>query len=67
MSRIRRILHPTDFSRASSAAYKRAVGMASRAGPRGPAHGGWLRLPEALRGHGSRASWRGPGPRGSPP
>ena len=28
MSRIRRILHPTDFSRASSAAYKRAVGMA---------------------------------------
>lgn len=36
MSRIRRILHPIDFSRASSAAYKRAVGMASRAGPRGP-------------------------------
>jgi nucleotide-binding universal stress UspA family protein len=28
MSRIRRILHPTDFSRASSAAYKRAVEMA---------------------------------------
>lgn len=28
MSRIRRILHPTDFSKASSAAYKRAVGMA---------------------------------------
>ena len=28
MSRIRRILHPTDFSRASSAAYKRAVDMA---------------------------------------
>jgi nucleotide-binding universal stress UspA family protein len=28
MSRIRRILHPTDFSRASSAAFKRAVDMA---------------------------------------
>ncbi|MGH7401140.1 MAG: universal stress protein [Candidatus Rokuibacteriota bacterium] len=28
MSRIRRILHPTDFSPASSAAYKRAVDMA---------------------------------------
>jgi nucleotide-binding universal stress UspA family protein len=28
MSRIRRIMHPTDFSRASSAAYKRAVDMA---------------------------------------
>ena len=28
MSRIRRILHPTDFSRASSAAFKRAVEMA---------------------------------------
>ena len=28
MSRIRRILHPTDFSYASSAAYKRAVEMA---------------------------------------
>ncbi len=28
MSRLRRILHPTDFSRASSAAFKRAVGMA---------------------------------------
>lgn len=28
MSRIRRILHPTDFSPASSAAYKRAVEMA---------------------------------------
>lgn len=28
MRRIRRILHPTDFSRASSAAYKRAVDMA---------------------------------------
>ena len=28
MSRIRRILHPTDFSKASSAAYKRAVEMA---------------------------------------
>ena len=28
MSRIRRILHPTDFSKASSAAYKRAVDMA---------------------------------------
>jgi nucleotide-binding universal stress UspA family protein len=28
MSRIRRILHPTDFSTASSAAYKRAVDMA---------------------------------------
>jgi nucleotide-binding universal stress UspA family protein len=28
MSRIRRILHPTDFSRASSAAYRRAVDMA---------------------------------------
>ena len=28
MSRIRRILHPTDFSKASSVAYKRAVDMA---------------------------------------
>jgi nucleotide-binding universal stress UspA family protein len=28
MSRIRRILHPTDFSKASAAAYKRAVEMA---------------------------------------
>ena len=28
MSRIRRIMHPTDFSRASSAAFKRAVDMA---------------------------------------
>jgi nucleotide-binding universal stress UspA family protein len=28
MSRIRRILHPTDFSRASSAAFRRAVDMA---------------------------------------
>lgn len=28
MSRIRRILHPTDFSRASSGAFKRAVDMA---------------------------------------
>jgi nucleotide-binding universal stress UspA family protein len=28
MSRIRRILHPTDFSRASGAAFKRAVEMA---------------------------------------
>jgi nucleotide-binding universal stress UspA family protein len=28
MSRIRRILHPTDFSKASSPAYKRAVEMA---------------------------------------
>ena len=28
MSRIRRILHPTDFSRASSAAYRRAVDLA---------------------------------------
>jgi nucleotide-binding universal stress UspA family protein len=28
MSRIRRILHPTDFSKASSGAYKRAVEMA---------------------------------------
>jgi nucleotide-binding universal stress UspA family protein len=28
MSRIRRILHPTDFSRASTAAFKRAVDMA---------------------------------------
>jgi len=28
MSRIRRILHPTDFSRASSGAYRRAVGLA---------------------------------------
>ena len=28
MSRIRRIAHPTDFSRASSAAFKRAVDMA---------------------------------------
>lgn len=28
MSRIRRILHPTDFSRASTAAFKRAVEMA---------------------------------------
>ena len=28
MSRMRRILHPTDFSRASSAAFKRAVEMA---------------------------------------
>lgn len=28
MSRIRRVLHPTDFSRASSAAFKRAVEMA---------------------------------------
>jgi nucleotide-binding universal stress UspA family protein len=28
MSRIRRIMHPTDFSRASSAAWKRAVEMA---------------------------------------
>jgi nucleotide-binding universal stress UspA family protein len=28
MSRIRRILHPTDFSKASAAAYKRAVDMA---------------------------------------
>ena len=28
MSRIRRILHPTDFSRASSAAFKRAVELA---------------------------------------
>jgi nucleotide-binding universal stress UspA family protein len=28
MSRIRRILHPTDFSKASSGAYKRAVDMA---------------------------------------
>jgi nucleotide-binding universal stress UspA family protein len=28
MSRIRRILHPTDFSRASAAAYRRAVDMA---------------------------------------
>jgi nucleotide-binding universal stress UspA family protein len=28
MSRIRRIVHPTDFSKASSAAYKRAVDMA---------------------------------------
>lgn len=28
MSRIRRILHPTDFSKASSAAFKRAVEMA---------------------------------------
>jgi len=28
MSRIRRILHPTDFSRASAAAFKRAVDMA---------------------------------------
>lgn len=28
MSRIRRILHPTDFSRASSAAFKRALEMA---------------------------------------
>ena len=28
MSRLRRILHPTDFSRASGAAFKRAVAMA---------------------------------------
>jgi nucleotide-binding universal stress UspA family protein len=28
MNRIRRILHPTDFSKASAAAYKRAVDMA---------------------------------------
>jgi nucleotide-binding universal stress UspA family protein len=28
MSRVRRILHPTDFSRASGAAFKRAVQMA---------------------------------------
>ena len=28
MSRIRRVLHPTDFSKASAAAYKRAVDMA---------------------------------------
>ena len=28
MSRIRRILHPTDFSKASAAAYKRAVELA---------------------------------------
>jgi nucleotide-binding universal stress UspA family protein len=28
MSRIRRILHPTDFSRASTAAFRRAVDMA---------------------------------------
>ena len=28
MSRIRRILHPTDFSKASSAAYRRAVDLA---------------------------------------
>ncbi len=28
MSRIRRVLHPTDFSRASTAAFKRAVDMA---------------------------------------
>ena len=28
MSRLRRILHPTDFSRASSAAFKRAVALA---------------------------------------
>jgi nucleotide-binding universal stress UspA family protein len=28
MSRLRRILHPTDFSRASTAAFKRAVEMA---------------------------------------
>jgi nucleotide-binding universal stress UspA family protein len=28
MSRIRRVMHPTDFSRASSAAFKRAVEMA---------------------------------------
>ena len=28
MSRIRRILHPTDFSKASSGAFKRAVDMA---------------------------------------
>ena len=28
MSRVRRILHPTDFSTASSAAYKRAVDLA---------------------------------------
>ena len=28
MSRIRRIMHPTDFSKASSAAFKRAVDMA---------------------------------------
>ncbi|HJV57244.1 MAG TPA: universal stress protein [Methylomirabilota bacterium] len=28
MSRIRRVLHPTDFSRASTAAFKRAVEMA---------------------------------------
>ncbi len=28
MSRIRRVLHPTDFSRASSGAFKRAVEMA---------------------------------------
>ena len=28
MSRIRRVMHPTDFSRASSAAFKRAVELA---------------------------------------
>jgi len=28
MSRIRRVLHPTDFSRASAAAFKRAIDMA---------------------------------------
>ena len=31
MSRMRRIIHPTDFSKASTAAYKRAVDMAKAA------------------------------------
>lgn len=32
MSRIRRIMHPTDFSRASAAAFRRGVQMAKREG-----------------------------------
>ena len=38
MSRIRRILHPTDFSKASSAAFKRAVDMANATRAYGQKH-----------------------------
>jgi nucleotide-binding universal stress UspA family protein len=71
MSRIRRILHPTDFSRSSSAAYKRAVDMAkgNRAElllvhvmtPAGrPARGERLRRASGLRGRGECGARLGP-------
>jgi nucleotide-binding universal stress UspA family protein len=70
VSRVRRILHPTDFSRASSAAFNRAVDMAkgnraaagrARHVARDPGHGGRIRLALGLRGHGRGGARLWPG------